>query len=59
VADNHVVQHPHVHQSQRGFKTLREIDVRVAGLGHAGWVVVGQDDGGGVVVQGATDDFPG
>jgi len=54
-----MIEHPHVDQRQGAFQGLGEELVGVARLGDAAGVVVGEDDRGGIVVQGALDDFAG
>ncbi len=47
--DYEVVQDFDVHQGQRLFQGHRQCFIRTAGLGYAAWVVVGQDNGCGIV----------
>ena len=53
-----MIQHADIHQRQGIGQTAGELHIRAAGLGNAGWMVMGEDDGRRVVIEGALDDFP-
>lgn len=54
-----MIQHPHIDQRQGVLQACGEQAVGLAGFGDAGGVVVGEDDGGGVVGEGALDHLAG
>ena len=53
-----MVKNPDIHQSQRFLQSAGQGNVGLAGLGHATGVVVGENDGCGVVFQGLAHHFP-
>ena len=57
--DHEVVQHPYIYELQGPLERPGEHLVGLAGLADAGWVVVGEDDGGGVVLEYPLEHFPG
>lgn len=54
-----MIQHPHIDQRQGVLQARGEQTVGLAGFGDTGGVVVGEDDGGGVMGEGALDHLAG
>jgi hypothetical protein len=52
VADDEVIEHPHVHECQRLLQAPRDELIRLARLEDTRWMVVGEDQCRGVVQQG-------
>ena len=59
VADDHMIENPHLHQIQGILNPLGDVLVRRAGTGVAGRVVMTEDAGGGVVFHRRLDEFTG
>ena len=59
VADDQVVQQPDIDQIERRFQPCRDAFIGLAGFGDARWVIVGEDDRGGVDRKGLLDDLAG
>ena len=59
IANDKVIQHPDLHQGQGFFQFFGDLFVRDAGFGNAGRMVMGENDGCGIVVQGLFYDFRG
>ena len=59
VTDDEVIEHPDIHERQRFLQASRDELVRLAGLEHAGGVVVSEDQGCRVVQQGLPQDLAG
>lgn len=59
VANHKVIQDAYLDQGQGALQPICEASIGGAGLGHAGWMVVGENNGCGVLGQGGPDDFAG
>lgn len=57
--DDEMVEHLHVDQGQGSLEGVGQLLVGPAGFSHAGGMVVGEDDGCCVVLQGQLDDLAG
>ena len=59
IPDDEMIEHPHIDQCQRIAEPAGQLTVSLTRLGDTGWMIVGQDDGCGILRQRALDHLAG